>query len=140
MAGWFDKMFDFDHDGKLNWIESAAKHAFILKTMEGDNKKSRSSGNWNSNVDADEDFACEDEWDDWDSDEDDFDSDDADEWDEEYEDEDEISEEEKLEELESALFISGLCIGNLQLMNEYERREAIEEVGLDPNDYEDLFW
>ncbi|SCY77357.1 hypothetical protein SAMN02910292_02870 [Lachnospiraceae bacterium XBB2008] len=43
------------------------------------------------------------------------------------------------ENLEDDLAIAGLDMFELEMMDEYERREAIEDAGLDPDDYDDLF-
>ena len=51
----------------------------------------------------------------------------------EYEDEDELDDED--DELEAA----GLDRFDLEMMDEDERREALEDAGLDPDEYEDLF-
>ena len=42
------------------------------------------------------------------------------------------------DELEDDLTIAGLDIHELEFMDEDERREAIEDAGLDPDDY-DMF-
>ncbi len=51
----------------------------------------------------------------------------------EYEDEDELDDED--DELEAA----GLDRFDLEMMDEDERREALEDAGFDPDEYEDLF-
>lgn len=43
------------------------------------------------------------------------------------------------EDLENELEMNGLDRIDLELMDEDERREAIEDAGLDPDDYEELF-
>ena len=64
----------------------------------------------------------------------------------EDEEEEEIMEEEEVEEeedreaqLESELELFGLDRTDLEFMDEDERREAIEDAGLDPDDYDELF-
>ena len=51
----------------------------------------------------------------------------------EYEDDDDFDDED--DELETA----GLDRFDLEMMDEDERREALEAAGLDPDDYDDLF-
>lgn len=130
MAGWFDKMFDFDHDGKMNWIESAAKYAFLQEVMEGDKKKNSSSASGNGNTDDDWDDDCEED-NQWDED---GDCDEEDQWDEDVD-----CEEDNHDELENDLIFAGLDPMELEMMDEIERREAIEDAGLDPDDYEEFF-
>lgn len=43
------------------------------------------------------------------------------------------------EDLEAELELNGLDRLDLELMDEYERREALEDAGLDPDDFDDLF-
>jgi len=45
-------------------------------------------------------------------------------------------EEEELEEIEDELTLAGLDIDDLEDMDEDERREALEDAGLDPDDYD----
>ena len=52
----------------------------------------------------------------------------------EYEDKDELDDED--DDLEAA----GLDRFDLEMMDEDERREAMEDAGLDPDDYDDLFY
>lgn len=43
------------------------------------------------------------------------------------------------DDLEDELFMAGLDPLDLEFMDDDERREAIEDAGLDPDDYEDIF-
>ena len=54
----------------------------------------------------------------------------------EDEDEDEEDEESRLED---ELAMNGLDRIDLEFMDEDERREALEDAGLDPDDFDDLF-
>lgn len=49
---------------------------------------------------------------------------------------DELEDEEEDKELE--LELAGLDLDELEEMDEDERREALEDAGLDPNDYDDF--
>lgn len=40
------------------------------------------------------------------------------------------------DELEEDLFLAGLDVTELECMEEDERREALEDAGLDPDDYD----
>lgn len=86
MKGLLNNMFDFNNDGKLGFVERAARRQFISNMME-DGKKS-------SKADT-------------------------------YEDTD-------LTELE----MSGLDPEELEFMDWDERREVLEDAGLDPDDYD----
>lgn len=93
MFGALDKMFDFNHDGKLNGFERAAEFAFMSKQGFFGDTKSDDSEDLFSEKDL---FADE------------------------------------MDELE----IAGLDIMELSMMDDEERREAIEDAGLDPDDYD----
>ena len=54
-----------------------------------------------------------------------------------YEEHDVVDED---EELEDDLLLSGLDKDELDMMDEDERREALEDAGLDPDDYGDDFF
>lgn len=84
----FDRMFDWNDDGKLDSFEQANQFEFEQRMLEEDS------------VDDDED-------DDEDDDDDDLDLD-----------------------------LAGLYRFDLEMMDEDERREALEDAGLDPGDYD----
>lgn len=84
----FDRMFDWNDDGKLDSFEQANQFEFEQRMLEEDS------------VDDDED-------DDEDDDDDDLD-----------------------------LYLAGLDRFDLEMMDEDERREALEDAGLDPGDYD----
>ena len=84
----FDRMFDWNDDGKLDSFEQANQFEFEQRMLEEDQ------------VDDDED-------DDEDDDDDDLDLD-----------------------------LAGLDRFDLEMMDEDERREALEDAGLDPGDYD----
>ena len=84
----FDRMFDWNDDGKLDSFEQANQFEFEQRMLEEDS------------VDDDED-------DDEDDDDDDLD-----------------------------LYLAGLDRFDLEMMDEDERREAVEDAGLDPGDYD----
>ena len=84
----FDRMFDWNDDGKLDSFEQANQFEFEQRMLEEDS------------VDDDED-------DDEDDDDDDLDLD-----------------------------LAGLDRFDLEMMDEDERREALEDAGLDPGDYD----
>ena len=86
----FDRMFDWNDDGKLDSFEQANQFEFEQRMLEEDS------------VDDDED-------DDEDEDDDDDDLD---------------------------LDLAGLDRFDLEMMDEEERREALEDAGLDPGDYD----
>lgn len=50
-----------------------------------------------------------------------------------------LGDESSEDNLEDELFMAGLDPLDLEFMDEEERREAIEDAGLDPDDYEDIF-
>ena len=99
MAGlnFFDKMFDFNHDGKLGAFETGAKWATIAHIMDDGSKASDSSygvipfGSYDSGLDD-------------------------------------------IQQLD--LELAGLDADDLEYMDEDERREVLEEAGLDPDDYD----
>ena len=80
----FDRMFDWNDDGKLDSFEQANQFEFEQRMLEEDS------------VDDDED-----------DDDDDLD-----------------------------LYLAGLDRFDLEMMDEDERREALEDAGLDPGDYD----
>lgn len=80
----FDRMFDWNDDGKLDSFEQANQFEFEQRMLEEDS------------VDDDED-----------DDDDDLDLD-----------------------------LAGLDRFDLEMMDEYERHEALEDAGLDPGDYD----
>ena len=84
----FDRMFDWNDDGKLDSFEQANQFEFEQRMLEEDS------------VDDDED-------DDEDDDDDDLD-----------------------------LYLAGLDRFDVEMMDEDERREALEDAGLDPGDYD----
>lgn len=84
----FDRMFDWNDDGKLDSFEQANQFEFEQRMLEEDS------------VDDDED-------DDEEDDDDDLDLD-----------------------------LAGLDRFDLEMMDEDERREALEDAGLDPGDYD----
>lgn len=86
----FDRMFDWNDDGKLDSFEQANQFEFEQRMLEEDS------------VDDDED----------DDEDDDDDDDDLD------------------------LDLAGLDRFDLEMMDEDERREALEDAGLDPGDYD----
>ena len=86
----FDRMFDWNDDGKLDSFEQANQFEFEQRMLEEDS------------VDDDED-------DDEDEDDDDDDLD---------------------------LDLAGFDRFDLEMMDEDERREALEDAGLDPGDYD----
>ena len=95
MFGPLDKMFDFNHDGKLNGFERATEYEFMSKQgFFGDTKSDDSEDLFSS------------------------------------EEQDLFADE--MDELE----IAGLDTMELSIMDEEERREAIEDAGLDPDDYD----
>lgn len=102
--------FDLNRDGKLDLMEGFLKYQMIMGEDEEDDEVEEL-------FDLDEDEDDEDE-------------------DEDEEDE----EEDKEAELEYELSINGLDRIDLECMDEDERRGAIEDAGLDPDDYEDLFF
>lgn len=99
MAGlnFFDKMFDFNHDGKLGAIENGAKWATVDRIMDDNSKASdssygvSSSGSYDSGLDD-------------------------------------------MQQLD--LELAGLDAEDLEFMDEDERREVLEDAGLDPDDYD----
>lgn len=86
MKGLLNNMFDFNNDGKLGFVERAAKRQFISNMMEDDHKSSKAD----------------------------------------------IYEDSELTELE----MSGLDPEELEFMDWDERREVLEDAGLDPDDYD----
>ena len=52
----------------------------------------------------------------------------------------EDEEDEEDEDLETELILAGLDLDELSEMSEDDRREAIEDAGLDPDDFDDLFF
>lgn len=101
MAGlnFFDKMFDFNHDGKLGAFETGAKWATIAHIMDEGSRASDSSYGVSS-----------------------FDSYDS-----------------GLDDIQQLdLELAGLDADELEYMDEDERREVLEEAGLDPDDYDDF--
>ena len=90
----FDKMFDFNHDGKIGVFETGAKWATIAHIMDDGSKASDSSygvGSYDSDLDD-------------------------------------------IQQLD--LELAGLDADELEYMDEDERREALEDAGLDPDDYD----
>ena len=84
----FDRMFDWNDDGKLDSFEQANQFEFEQRMLEEDS------------VDDDED-------------------------DDEEDDDDDLD-----------LYLAGLDRFDLEMMDEDERREALEDAGLDPGDYD----
>lgn len=95
MAGFFDKIFDFNHDGKLDMFERATQCAAFDSIMNDSQENNESFENSDENVDIS------------------------------------LLDEFQKSELEDA----GLDEFDLELMDDDERREAIEDAGLDPEDY-----
>ncbi|MCD7825239.1 MAG: hypothetical protein LUH14_04675 [Clostridiaceae bacterium] len=101
MAGlnFFDKMFDFDHDGKLGALEQGVKWGTLAHMMDESSKTSasvhssavNSAGPYHSGLDD-------------------------------------------MQQLD--LELAGLDTDELEYMDEEERREALEDAGLDPDDYD----
>lgn len=95
----FDKMFDFNHDGKLGALEQGAKWGTIAHMMDESSKAGASSnssaaysaGAYHSGLDD-------------------------------------------MQQLD--LELAGLDVDELEYMDEEERREALEDAGLDPDDYD----
>ncbi len=75
----YDRAFDFNRDGELDFVERSEQQDFYTRS-------------------------CEKEYDE--------------------------------EEAENALALNGLDLGDLEDMDEDERREALEDAGLDPDDYD----
>lgn len=82
--GLFGDLFDFNGDGKLDWVEQAMEFQFIDSLMKDD------------------------------------------------EDEDDDEEDDFMDELE----MNGIDSVEFEFMDDDERREALEEAGLDPDDYD----
>lgn len=101
MAGVFDKLFDFNHDGKLNMFERAAQVAAFTSIMDDAKEKNDPIGLafFGENSEDDDLLGVDDI---------------------------------QKSELEDV----GLDEIDLELMDEKERREAIEDAGLDPDDYD----
>ena len=78
----YDRAFDFNHDGKLDFFERSEQLDFYTEPCEKEN------------------------------------------------------DEEDDEEAENALALNGLDLDDLEDMDEDERREALEDAGLDPDDYD----
>lgn len=99
MAGlnFFDKMFDFNHDGKLGVIENGAKWATVAHIMDDNSKASDSSYGVCSSSSYDSGL-------------------------------------DDMQQLD--LELAGLDAEDLEFMDEDERREALEDAGLDPDDYD----
>ena len=123
--GLFERMFDFNRDGKMSTFEKAAGAAFVCSMFADD--ESEETVNRYEEADEVEDNTQDDFSNDFEEeffgsgfDEDDFL-------------EDESNEEEALlEELED----SGVNTFLWEYMDEDEKREAISEAGLDPDDYD----
>ena len=126
MLGIFDDFFDMNNDGKLDSLEKAGEAAFVMGMIESESEIMDPG-------DAQESFDFEDP----DPLKDDID-DDNNEEDDEIDEEDE--EEKRLQILQEELEAEGLDVDELDLMDEEERREVLEEAGLDPDDYDDLFF
>lgn len=96
MAGlnFFDKIFDFNHDGKLGVFETGAKWAIIAHIMDDGSKASDSS--YGVNFSGSFDSGLDD-----------------------------------IQQLD--LELTGLDADDLEYMDEDERREALEDAGLDPD-------
>ena len=56
------------------------------------------------------------------------------------EDSDEYVDEDEFDDEDDDLEAAGLDRFDLEMMDEDERREAMEDAGLDPDDYDDLFY
>ena len=82
----FDKMFDFNRDGKLDFFERAVQFQFMDKMMNSDETSS-------------------------------------------FEDDDELDEDDVFAEV-------GLDYDELEFMDPDERREVLEDAGLDPDDFD----
>lgn len=82
----FDKMFDFNRDGKLDFFERAVQFQFMDKMMNSDETSS-------------------------------------------FEDDDELDEDDVFAE-------AGLDYDELEFMDPDERREVLEDAGLDPDDFD----
>lgn len=95
MTGFFDKLFDFNKDGKLSTFEKATQFAALSNIM--------SESDTNDNLADCDCFECDD-----------------------------LTEDNQTSELEAA----GLDAIDLEFMDEEERRETIEDAGLDPDDYD----
>lgn len=104
--GLFDKMFDMNHDGKMSTFERVARAAFVFSLFE-EEKNSESYEVYNEER-VNEEIGEEEPY--------------------------EAYDEEKvmLEELEGA----GVDTVLWDIMDEDEKREAIEDAGLDPYDYD----
>lgn len=55
MFGLFDKMFDFNHDGKLDSFEKAARFATFVSFMEEEKRRNSDYDEWDDDFDEDED-------------------------------------------------------------------------------------
>ena len=56
------------------------------------------------------------------------------------EDSDEYEDDDDFDDEDDGLEVAGLDRFDLEMMDEDERREAMEDAGLDPDDYDDLFY
>lgn len=50
-----------------------------------------------------------------------------------------LDEDHDTDEMESELEAAGLSLGELDLMDDDERREVLEEAGIDPDDFDDSY-
>lgn len=101
MVGFFDKVFDFNHDGKLNTFEKVTQFATFASIMDETKEKDGQIGLASfGECSNDSDLS--------------------------------LLDESQKSELENA----GLDEFDLELLDEDERREAIEDTGLDPDDYD----
>lgn len=91
MKGLFGSMFDFNDDGEMDVLETAAEAAFLHELMREEDERIKRGSNYN----------CDDD-----------------------------------DELMTELEVSGLDIDELEYMDASERREALEDAGLDPDDYD----
>lgn len=85
MFGFFDRMFDFDRDGKLNAFEKAAELSFMDSLLRQD-----SAGDGYSSMSLEPDIFGD----------------------------------------------AGLDYDDLEMMDPAERRDALEDAGLDPDDFD----
>ena len=143
MFDFLDKFFDFDKNGRLDPLEKAARDAAFLTAMEEVEKQQKSANQKSYTWDV----STKDEDEDKDDDEY-FEEDDDDEDEDESVDEEESEEawkeargyecsdydREQLEGLEDA----GIDVDEFEYMDDDEKREILEENGLEPYDY-DLF-
>ena len=122
MFDFFDKIFDFDKNGRLDPFEESARDATFLEIIE-EGEKHHSAPEYQAHAwDEEED---EEDKDIFDLDDDDEDEDDTDySW--------SSLDSEQIEELEDA----GIDVEDFEYLDDDDKREMLEDYGLDPDDYD----